>query len=199
MVIIGSLAASIVIFTLILKASTVLIDVPEQFWRNMSGVIIVLFGVFMAWPHLWDQISLKLGFSNASNRLLAKASSKDGLWGDVMIGAALGPVFTSCSPTYALILATVLPVSIAQGTVYLIAYAIGLAIMLLLVAWLGGRLITKLGWATDPNSKFRRILGGVFIFLGLAFIMGWDRDLQSWLIETGIYDPVADIERGLHN
>jgi len=131
--------------------------------------------------------------------MLAKASSKDGLWGDVMIGAALGPVFTSCSPTYALILATVLPVSIAQGTVYLIAYAIGLAIMLLLVAWLGGRLITKLGWATDPNSKFRRILGGVFIFLGLAFIMGWDRDLQSWLIETGIYDPVADIERGLHN
>ena len=51
-----------------------------------------------------------------------------------MIGAALGPVFSSCSPTYALIVATVLPQSFLSGLFYISVYVIGLALMLLLVA-----------------------------------------------------------------
>jgi len=199
LVIIGSLAVSIVAFTLLLKASTSAFHVPEQTLQWISGLIILAFGVTMLWPHIWEQLSLKLGFGNASNRLLAKASSKDGLWGDVLIGTALGPVFTSCSPTFGIILATVLPVSLAQGTIYLIAYAIGLAIMLLLVALLGGRLITKLGWATDPQSNFRRWLGAIFIIVGVVIIAGWDKDIQTWLIDLGIYDPISNIETGLQN
>lgn len=197
LVIISSLAVSIVVFTLLLRASTILLDIPDYYWRNISGAIVILFGITMVWPNLWEQIMLRLGIANASNRLLARASSKKGLAGDILIGAALGPVFTSCSPTYALILATVLPVSLSSGILYLVAYALGLAIMLLIAAWLGSKLITKFGWAIDPKSKFRKVIGLLFIVVGLSFITGWDRQLQTWLIDRGIYDPISEIERSL--
>ena len=197
--IIASLAVSIVVFTLAIKASTAFIELPDQFWRWVSGLIIIIFGTSMVLPHLWDRLMLKLGLASGSNRLLARASAKKGFVGDVLIGAALGPVFTSCSPTYAIILATVLPVSLAEGIVYLAAYALGLAVMLLIAALLGGKLVTKLGWATDPGSKFRKILGWLFVVVGIGIIAGWDHDLQAWLIEIGVYDPISNIEEGLRN
>lgn len=197
--IIASLAISIVVFTLAVKASTSFINVSEEFWRWLSGLIIVFFGMTMALPHLWDQLALKLGFASASNRWLARASAKQGLYGDILIGAALGPVFTSCSPTYGVILATVLPASTAEGTIYLTAYAVGLAVMLLITALLGGKLVTKLGWATNPESKFRKVLGALFVLVGVAVIAGWDKDLQVWLLDHGIYDPISNIEDKLRN
>lgn len=36
-----SLAVSIVLFTVLLKASTVLIDIPNSFWKYVSGGILI--------------------------------------------------------------------------------------------------------------------------------------------------------------
>ena len=36
-----SLAFSIVLFTLLLKVSTLFIDIPQSFWKNFSGMILV--------------------------------------------------------------------------------------------------------------------------------------------------------------
>jgi cytochrome c biogenesis protein CcdA len=44
-----------------------------------------------------------------------------------------------------LILATILPVSIWQGTIYLLAYVIGLGLVLFLIARLGERFSARLG------------------------------------------------------
>lgn len=40
-VITGSLAISIVVFTVLLKASTLLIDIPSSFWKYFSGMILL--------------------------------------------------------------------------------------------------------------------------------------------------------------
>ena len=47
LVVIGSLTASVVVFTLLLKASTLLIDIPQIFWSWFSGGILVLVGVVL--------------------------------------------------------------------------------------------------------------------------------------------------------
>src|SRR6185312_7425151 len=59
-----SLGVSVIVFTLLLKASTVFINIPQTFWEWFSGIILILFGIVMLWPQLWD----KLGFVNALNR-----------------------------------------------------------------------------------------------------------------------------------
>lgn len=105
-VIAGSLAASVTAFTLLLKATTALLGVPPQVWQTVSGVVIVALGANLLFPSLWDRFSARLGLQRRSNDLLQRSTRRAGLWGDVLTGAALGPVFSSCSPTYALIIAT---------------------------------------------------------------------------------------------
>ncbi|MDD2766601.1 MAG: cytochrome c biogenesis protein CcdA [Candidatus Moranbacteria bacterium] len=189
----GSLALSIVLFTLLLKSSTALIAVPPEVWKGISGGIVLVFGFVTFFPQLWGKIETAFGFGNRSQNLLHDSHQHSGRWGGVLVGMALGPVFSSCSPTYALIVAIVLPQSFAVGIANLIAYAVGLSVVLLLVAFFGQRAIGKMKWASDPQGKFKKILGGILIFVGLAIIFGWDKEAESFLIEQGYFD-VSQIE-----
>lgn len=184
-VITASLASSVVAFTLLLKWSTVFIAVEPQVWSIISGSIIVVLGIITVFPVLWDKVSAQFNFTGKSHELLEKSSHKESLWGSVLTGIALGPVFSSCSPTYALILATVLPQSFAVGLVNLIAYAIGLSIVLLLIAVFGQKIISRLKWAADPKGWFKRIIGILFIAVGIAIMLGIDKDIETALVERG--------------
>ena len=63
----GSLFVSLIIFTMLLKASTVAIGVPPEVWKIISGVIVLLFGIVTIWPTLWERIAIQLNLR--SNRL----------------------------------------------------------------------------------------------------------------------------------
>lgn len=192
-VITAALALSLVLFGILLKSSTLLIDVPQYVWSTFSGSIILVFGLFTLFPDIWEEISLKLKLSNSSSSLLQKAGQNEGLLGAALIGFALGPVFSSCSPTYALVIATVLPESFAVGLLNLLAYALGLASTLLIIAIFGQNLIARTKWAANPHGKFRKILGVMFIILGIAIILGFDKDIETYLIKNG-YLGSTDIE-----
>lgn len=193
-VIAASLAVSVVVFTIILKASTALLGIPPQVWQIISGVIIIVLGVDMLFPAIWDRISSAMRLQARSTAALDRSVERQSVLGDIMTGAALGPVFSSCSPTYALILVAVLPASFGEGLVYIGAYAIGLAGMLLLVALLGRALVRRLGWLANPNGWFRRVVGALFVLVGIAIIVGFDKQLQTWILDAGWYDPIAGIE-----
>lgn len=196
-IITGSLALSIILFTLLLKASTVFIDVPQAFWAYFSGSILITFGLISLFPKPWVALSAKLKFSQRSNLLLAdSANKKSGVWSDVLIGASLGPVFSSCSPTYFVILATVLPQDFATGLVYLLAYALGLMLVLLLIALLGQKFVKKLQWAANPEGWFKRILGIIFILVGLFVITGFDKKVQVAILESGYFN-ITNFEQKL--
>lgn len=190
-VIAASLGISIVVFTLALKATTALIGVPTSVWQWASGLILIGLGVISLFPSIWDRISAALRLQERSNARLASAQKKQGLAGAAFTGAALGPVFTSCSPMYGYVIVTVLPASFAQGLLLLGAYVIGLSVTLLAIALLGQRFIGKARWAADPHSWFRRGIGLVFILVGIAIILGLDKDLQTWIIQTS---PIAPWE-----
>lgn len=184
----ASLAVAVVVFTLLLKVSTALISVPPAAWSYISGGIIILFGLITVFPHQWERLSISLGFSSSSNQLLAKAGQHQGLSGDILLGLALGPVFTSCSPTYFLILATVLPQSLARGTFYLVVYAIGLSATLLAIGLLGQRLAKRLNVLADPEGWFKKALGVLFILVGLFIISGYDKKIQTAVLDGGFFD-----------
>jgi cytochrome c biogenesis protein CcdA/thiol-disulfide isomerase/thioredoxin len=176
-----SLAVSVVLFTLLLKVSSVFIGIDPSVWLYISGIIVILIGINMFFPMLWTRISIALGFEVGSNKLLGKALNQSGFSGAILTGAALGPVFSSCSPVYALVLATVLPVNLALGVIYILAYALGLGLALLAISLLGRKLITKLKWAVNPNGIFQKVLAIILIIVGLMIITGYDKKFQTWV------------------
>jgi len=180
-----SLAVSIVLFTLLLKASTILIDIPQSFWKGFSGGILVFFGFITLFPKVWDRITIFLGFNKKSHEGLQKAGQKKGLTGEILLGAALGPVFASCSPTFFVILATVLPAGFFVGLLYLSVYALGLFVVMFLVAFFGQKFISKAKWATNKEGWFQKVLGILFLLVGLAIITGTDKKIESYLIDQG--------------
>lgn len=194
-VITASLATSVVVFTLLLRASTALLGVPSMVWQVISGSIIALIGLTLLVPSIWERVGAR--FNATSGQLLGKASRTKGVAGEILTGAALGPVFTSCSPTYAFIVAGVLPVSFGIGLSYIIAYALGLSLVLLLVALLGQQMVRKLQWASNPHGWFKKILGIIFIGVGIFVATGLDHQVQAYLVSQGWYDPFADFEQSL--
>ncbi len=188
-----SLGLSIVIFTLLLKATTLFIDIPQDFWKWFSGGIILAFGIVTLFPGLWEKLSFTNVISRKSNQILTKGYQKNNVWGDVIVGASLGPIFSACSPTYFVILATVLPATPALGVLYLFVYAIGLCLALLFVSLVGQRVMVGLGIAADPRGWFKKIMGVIFILVALAIITGYDKKLQVLILDAGFFD-VTKIE-----
>jgi len=184
LILVSSLALSIVIFTLLLKASTFLIDIPQAVWTSISGGIVLVFGLFWIFPGTWEIISTKLHFLDTSQKGLQGAKKIESNKGAILMGAALGPVFASCSPTYFFILATILPVSFFSGVLYLLIYGIGLALMLGLIAFFGQRLTLKLGWAADSKGWFKRSIGVLLVLVGLAVITGFDKKIEAFILDS---------------
>lgn len=186
--IVGSLAVSIIVFTYVLKASTVLIAIPPEFWSYLSGGILGVFGLTLLFPELWERAPGLSRLSAGSNRLMGSGFKRKNFLGDIIIGAALGPIFSTCSPTYFVILASVLPVSFALGTAYLISYVLGLSLVLLLVALLGQRFADRLAWASDPRGAFKRGIGVLFLILGLLIVTGYEKKIETAILDGGYFD-----------
>ena len=196
-IVIGSLSASILVFTFLLKVSTAFIAIPTYVWGYLSGGILVLFGLTLFFPSLWSKIPGVNKMSQSGNQLVGTGYQKKSVWGDVVMGAALGPVFSSCSPTYFVILGVVLPESFLVGTFYLLTYIAGLAAILLAIALLGQKLTQKLNVVADSQSWFKRGIGALFVFLGIAIFFGLDKKFEAAILQTGALDGVLQIETDL--
>ncbi len=186
-----SLAASVVLFTLLLKFSTSLIGIDPKVWKLLSGGIVFIFGLTYLFPKGWNWFVVKLGVEERAQKNLHGSSQKKGMLGMVLVGASLGPVFASCSPTYAVILATVLPANFLWGLLNLVVYALGLASVMFLVAIFGQKFVRKARWATDPTGWFRKVLGILFLIVGLAIITGYDKKFEAFILDMGWIDATG--------
>jgi cytochrome c-type biogenesis protein len=195
-IVVASLALSIILFTYLLKFSTSLIMIPPYVWTYLSGGILILFGLILLFPALWERIPGIARVAATSNKAVGAGYQKKTIWGDVLIGAALGPVFSSCSPTYFVILASVLPASFALGSLYLFAYTAGLSLVLLLIALLGQRFADRLQGVANSRGFFKRGIGILFIILGILIATGAEKKIEVWLLESGYIDVVR-FEQGI--
>lgn len=195
-IIAGSLIASLILFTLLLKVTAILIGIAPSFWKIASGLLVIGLGLTMLFPDMWSRLTSRTPLNTSSHSLLESAQRhSDSNFSAVLTGAALGPVFNSCSPTYAWVVATVLPSRPMVGMVYLALYCVGLATMLLAISLLGRSLIDKLGWAANPRGWFQRAIAVVFIVVGLLVSTGVSQRVEAWLVSWA--PSLTDIEREL--
>src|SRR3989344_2310839 len=157
MVVIGSLSVSVIIFTLLIKASTIFINIPQSFWSIFSGVVIIFVGVAIVFRSFWAKVPFIQKISMLGNKAIGTGYQKKSYTGDMLIGLALGPVFTTCSPTYLFIIATALPATFIAGFIYLIGFTVGLAISLLLIAYFGQQIVNKITTHMQTAGKLKQI------------------------------------------
>jgi len=195
-VVAASLAGSLLLFTYLLKVSSLLININPKVWVVISATILIVLGIASLFPNLYEGFIARINGQSRTDGLLKRTLTRRGYIGAILTGAALGPVFSSCSPTYAFVLATVLPRNVFTGFIYLISYSLGLVAVLLAVSIPGRRYLGKFGWAIDVHSAFRRGLGVLFIVIGVGVGFGYDKKVELWATNH-LPNTVSQIDQGL--
>jgi len=196
LIVIGSLSGSVIVFTLLLKASTLLIDIPQMFWNVFSGGVVVLVGLALVFPNFWARVPYVNKLSLLSNKAVGAGYQKKNYVGDMLIGVALGPVFTTCSPTYLFIIATVLPAAFITGLVYLLGFTFGLALALLLIAYFGQNIVNALGERMNTAGTLKKVFGVLIVLVGIAILTGLDKKLETLILDSG-YGATIELESNL--
>ncbi len=194
-IVVAALGASVFLFSLIIKGTSLSLAIPDIVWSYASGILLLLFGLSLLFPHGWEIISSILKFTK-SQTLLNWSNKKRGTWGAVLLGASLGPIFSTCSPTFAVLLAVILPADFIQGMLNVTIFVLGMMIPFLLIGIGGQRMIKRIRFMADPNGWFRKMLGLILIFVGIMVITGFQKTIEKSLIERG-YLGFVKLEQNL--
>lgn len=197
-IIIASLIVSLFLFTIILKASTILIDIDPSFWEYFAGWLLVLFSITLIFPRVWTKLMHITGIERFSQNSLESANQREWIGWPIALGAALWPVFSSCNPTYTILLATILPASITQGLIGLLSYFIGLWIILLLIVHFGRSIIGRFAFFSNPNGIFRKVLGIIILIVWILVLTGYIKKIETYIIEKNVFINTNMIDNKLN-
>ncbi len=145
--------------------------------RGLSIAVLLGFGLLMFLPGLSARVEAPL------SRLarFGPRSAGQGFWSGLLVGGALGFVYTPCASP---ILAAVISVSAASGRtlVLALAYAAGSALVLLALT-LGGRRLVERARRAGRGPALQRALGLVMIATAVAIIAGLDVNFDQLVAE----------------
>jgi len=145
--------------------------------RDLAIAVLLAFGLVLLAPGLSARLEAPL------SRLarFGPRSRGDGFWSGMLVGGALGFVYTPCASP---ILAAVISVSAASGrTVAIaIAYAAGSALVLLLLT-LGGRRVFERIRRAGRGPALQRALGAIMVLTAVAIIANLDVSFDQFVAQ----------------
>jgi cytochrome c biogenesis protein CcdA/thiol-disulfide isomerase/thioredoxin len=145
--------------------------------RNVAVVVLIAFGLALLMPGVAARIEAPL------SRLarLGPRSTGDGFRSGLLVGAALGFVYTPCASP---ILAAVISVSAASGKtiVIAVAYAAGSALVLFALT-LGGRRLFDRVRRAGRGPQLQRALGTIMILTALAIVTNLDVNFDQFVAQ----------------
>ena len=143
--------------------------------RDVAIAVLIVFGVALMVP----QISQLLERPLAAFSRLGPRTRGDGFFSGLVVGGALGFVYTPCAGP---ILAAVITVSAASGRAVAVglAYALGTGLMLLALA-LGGRRILDRLRRSGRALAVQRALGAVLVITAIVLATMLDVKLNKWI------------------
>ena len=109
-----------------------------------------------------------------------------GLWGAYVMGLAFALGWTPCiGPILAAILAVAASsATVAKGAGLLAVYSLGLGIPFVIAAFAVEPFAAFLARFRAHLAHVERVMGGLLVLTGLAFLFGFFTQLNSWLIES---------------
>jgi cytochrome c biogenesis protein CcdA/thiol-disulfide isomerase/thioredoxin len=145
--------------------------------RLLAVLVLLGAGVALMVPAVGDRLEARLSRLAA----LGPRNSGDGFASGLLVGAALGFVYTPCAGP---ILAAVISVSAASGrsVAVAIAYATGSALVLLALA-LGGRSLFDRVRAAGRGPALQRTLGAVMVITAVAILTNVDVQFDQYIAQ----------------
>jgi cytochrome c biogenesis protein CcdA/thiol-disulfide isomerase/thioredoxin len=194
----GVIAGLTATFTIAIVALASLVDgvgLPGGTVRTIAVVVLLGFGVALLVPSLAARVEAPLS-------RLARFGPRgrgEGFWSGVLVGAGLGFVYAPCAGP---ILAAVVSVSATQGAsgelvAVALGYAAGSALVLLLIAYGGRRLLDRLR-AAGRGPVVQRVLGAVMVATAVAVATDVDVRFQTALADDFpevVVNPTRALER----
>jgi cytochrome c biogenesis protein CcdA/thiol-disulfide isomerase/thioredoxin len=194
----GVIAGLTATFTIAIVALASLVDgvgLPGGTVRTLAVVVLLGFGVALLVPSLAARVEAPLS-------RLARFGPRgrgDGFWSGVLVGGGLGFVYAPCAGP---ILAAVVSVSATQGAsgelvAVALGYAAGSALVLLLIAYGGRRLLDRLR-AAGRGPAVQRVLGAVMVATAVAVATDLDVRFQTALADDfpeAVVNPTRALER----
>jgi cytochrome c-type biogenesis protein len=109
-----------------------------------------------------------------------------GLWGAYLMGLAFAFGWTPCiGPILSAILAIAgSEESVARGAGLLLIYSLGLGVPFILAAFAVEPFAAFLSRFRTHLGTVEKVMGGLLVLAGLAFITGWTTEFGSWLTQT---------------
>lgn len=81
----------------------------------------------------------------------------------------------------------------------LLAYFIGLGIILLLIVHFGRSIIGRFRFFSNPHGMFRRLLGVLILIVGLLIVTGYIKKIEAFIIERNIFVNTVAIDNALND
>lgn len=172
---------------LTLSYLTTALTIDPTILRHIAVVLLAMFGLLMLWPTPFEKLTAYLSTFSTKATGWSQAAGNGNIGGFVL-GVTLGIIWTPCAgPVLGSILTLIATQSdLAAASVLLIAYAIGAAIPMLLIAY-GGQLAARKVRALAPYTvRIQQIFGVIIILMAVAIYFGYDTVLQTKILD--IYD-----------
>jgi cytochrome c biogenesis protein CcdA/thiol-disulfide isomerase/thioredoxin len=194
----GVILGLVATHTLAIVALASVIDgvgLADGFVRSAAVVVLGLFGLALLWPRLGLLVERAL----APLQRLGPRKTASGFWSGLVVGGALGFVYAPCAGP---ILAAVISVSATQGAsaelvVLALAYGAGSAGVLLLIAFGGRALVSRIRRA-GHGPAVQRALGGLLVATAVAMAADLDVRFQTVLandLPSVVSNPTGALER----
>ena len=157
------------------------------FFRNIAAVLIITVGVVLAAPFLQNRFAVAAGPVSAWAGNHLSGLSGTGVGGQFGIGVLMGAVWSPCvGPTLgAVSILAAQGSNLVQVTLTMLVFGIGAAIPLLVLGVLSREMLMRWRVRMLTASKNLKMAFGVFLTLtGVMILSGWDKALESFLVEV---------------
>lgn len=162
-------------FTLFSRALVQLSGIDISIVRNISFILLTLFGLMMLSTALTEKFNLMTArFANIGSHTFQE--NQTGFVSGFLFGCLVGLIWTPCAGPIlaAVIVQTVLQQTTLTSFFTVLAFAIGAGIPMLLIALFGRAIVANLGFLKRHAVLLRRILG-VIILASVVYMVYGDR------------------------
>jgi cytochrome c-type biogenesis protein len=166
---------------LLLSAITRIFDFDPNHLRTGAAVLLLGFGLLMIWPAPFEWLSIRL--NGLTSSAAGNAASRQGNIGGFVLGTTLGLVWTPCAGPVLGSILTIVATSkdTAWASAQLVIYAIGAAIPMLVIAYGGQSITTRIRSIAKISPRLQQGFGVIVIGFAVASYFQYDTLIVAWL------------------